>query len=546
MLGGPYITSQRTSETPDIASVSPRYRTRLGGSATGSNSGNSGTGTTSSGGTRSKTKTTTGYKDDYVNAYHDSVASEMTVRMSGSKKGAPNGGHDSFNNRDGVMSDVPLRDFGRNDNLQDEATLKGHGGSGDVVRVSRRHAYIALFVAMVAGGVLATGIIALAKPGCFGKDSDNTDSDSSSSLRPPAWETDDDEIPVPVPVPADPTDAPTIAPTTMSPTPEPEPLPPALPGFPETCSNERIAEVRDQLTVYSCYPPLYPWHQRCSYTLVTKGCQGYLPARQFYANLNTTVFDGYPFLGVIIGWELDDAPVDTLYIGSHNSSRYSTVEWNSVVKYTDSCRPLMSVVEDDENPMKAQVMVVEWSDERYRQLREAKLISGFNDDEMVLARTDAELDPENAISDRIDMKFPGDDRPIHYMQINGRYFDHLILTKSISFETLNRTRFLSFEYNWKDDWAKDDSTLISLIDKLKSAGLTCYWSGNEEYPTDLWRITDCWSWHYESKQWAHVSCVNTQHDDVRPLKDRMELMFEATMLKNQTFGGKPETDTGDI
>mmetsp|Transcript_55180 Transcript_55180/g.134089 ORF Transcript_55180/g.134089 Transcript_55180/m.134089 type:complete len:121 (-) Transcript_55180:205-567(-) len=116
----------------------------------------------------------------------------------------------------------------------------------------------------------------------------------------------------------------------------------------------------------------------------------------------------------------------------------------------------------------------------------------------------------------------------------------------VMFRSTCSIRFLSFEYNWKDDWAKDDSTLISLIDKLKSAGLTCYWSGNAEYPTDLWRITDCWSWHYESKQWAHVSCVNTQHEDVRPLKDRMELMFEATMLKNQTFGGKPETDTGDI
>jgi hypothetical protein len=102
-------------------------------------------------------------------------------------------------------------------------------------------------------------------------------------------------------------------------------------------------------------------------------------------------------------------------------------------------------VRNEDAPMPAQIMVVEWSDELYRQIREAKKVSGYTDDEFVLDRTDAELDPEDAISNRIAMKFPGNDRPIHYMQIRGRYMDHLILTKSISLDTLNQTRYVFFD-----------------------------------------------------------------------------------------------------
>jgi hypothetical protein len=356
--------------------------------------------------------------------------------------------------RDGVMTDVPLRDFdikksdsqlgnGNSNNSSRMMTMMMttmRGSLDEDVRVSRRFALAAMCLFIVLGGAAATGLIVLVKPGCFGNGDVESGNSASSSLRPTTGNTTaisvDEEPALGIPVI---TPSPTEAPTTMAPTPEPEPLPPAEPGFPETCPNEKIAEVRKQLPAYSCYPPVYPWSQKCGFSHVTKDCQGYLPVREFYANLESTAFNGYSFLGVIVGWNQDDGPVDTLYIGSHNASRYNTEDWNSIIKYTQSCREPISVV-NEESPVTAQVMVVEWSDERYRQFRDAKLLSRYNDDELILDRTDPELDPENAISERIDFKFPGENRPIHYMQVDGRNFDHLILTKSISLDTLKRVR----------------------------------------------------------------------------------------------------------
>ena len=91
-----------------------------------------------------------------------------------------------------------------------------------------------------------------------------------------------------------------------------------------------------------------------------------------------------------------------------------------------------------------------------------------------------------------------------------------------SSETLQRVRYLEFEYNWKAQWAK--RPLQDVITSLENQGFVCYWPG---VSGRIWRISGCWLDHYDLKFWSNVACVHPgRHPTVA---SRMEELFRETL-----------------
>ena len=87
--------------------------------------------------------------------------------------------------------------------------------------------------------------------------------------------------------------------------------------------------------------------------------------------------------------------------------------------------------------------------------------------------------------------------------------------------TFARTRYVTFQHDWQGGW--DSVTLTDVVAKMDSAGLSCYWPGDDK----LWRITDCWQDFYGYKTYGFVVCVNR---NLAPkLHERMEAKFKATI-----------------
>ena len=112
---------------------------------------------------------------------------------------------------------------------------------------------------------------------------------------------------------------------------------------------------------------------------------------------------------------------------------------------------------------------------------------------------------------------------IHILKIDVEGYDHAVLLGG-GRETLQRTEYVEFEYNWKGEWK--EASLRQTVDTLDSLGFTCYWSGQNK----LWRLTSCWLDHFEEKFWSNVACA---HRRLAPsLATRMEQVFENTLKKS--------------
>ena len=87
--------------------------------------------------------------------------------------------------------------------------------------------------------------------------------------------------------------------------------------------------------------------------------------------------------------------------------------------------------------------------------------------------------------------------------------------------TLARTRYLTFQYDYKGYW--ESHNLQDVVKTLDGVGHTCYWPGDDK----LWRITECWQDFYGYKTYSYVVCVNR---NLAPqLHERMEAKFKATI-----------------
>mmetsp|Transcript_8354 Transcript_8354/g.12180 ORF Transcript_8354/g.12180 Transcript_8354/m.12180 type:complete len:407 (+) Transcript_8354:137-1357(+) len=77
-----------------------------------------------------------------------------------------------------------------------------------------------------------------------------------------------------------------------------------------------------------------------------------------------------------------------------------------------------------------------------------------------------------------------EDSIINYIltDVEGYDFDVLLGAQN----TLRRTEYLEFEFNWKERWALPDRSLTKTIEFLDNLDFTCYWAGINK----LWRITN--------------------------------------------------------
>jgi hypothetical protein len=106
-------------------------------------------------------------------------------------------------------------------------------------------------------------------------------------------------------------------------------------------------------------------------------------------------------------------------------------------------------------------------------------------------------------------------------------------------QTLRRTKYVEFEYNWKGQWKQH--SLSTVIARLKEADFACYWPGAYGH---VWRITDCWLDYYSYKFWSNVACVNRQAPNT-DVGQRMEQLFQETLAAGQKihYGDKETANT---
>ena len=111
------------------------------------------------------------------------------------------------------------------------------------------------------------------------------------------------------------------------------------------------------------------------------------------------------------------------------------------------------------------------------------------------------------------------DRRINILMSDVEGYDFDVLLGGA--ETLTRTEYLEFEYNWKGPW--NSQSLKDAVAQLDEKHFTCYWAGVQK----LWRLTSCWVEHYSHHNWANVACV---HRILAPqLASRMEEVFQTTL-----------------
>ena len=268
--------------------------------------------------------------------------------------------------------------------------------------------------------------------------------------------------------------------------------------------------------------------------------------REFYASkdfkLNTKE---HSFFGVVLGWQNNDIPVDTLSIGSHDATRFNAEQWNAKVGISTSLA-LSPVTVDSAEKRQASVMVVDWDQPNKAKpiipLQELKTSLGYTDNELILETIQLNGTPvKNSLTDLIRSKMPlingkvAADQPIHYLEMEGSEGEDVKLLMTLLPGLLKDVRYLHFDDNKSGSWYPRGQKLSNLIEHLQKEGLVCYWSGKKESDYALWRITNCFLPHYDSKHWAHIACVNVMHDDVKELATRMENKFMETLKKDHVF-----------
>ena len=309
------------------------------------------------------------------------------------------------------------------------------------------------------------------------------------------------------------------------------------------------------------------WSKDCSYRVKTTGCQNPILAREFYASKTSSAFknsnsnqeDQPPFIGVVLGWDGNDIPIDMLYVGSTLNPKYQLAKnkWNELLdKQDDSCRSNIfssSSSNDATTYRKAHTYVVNWDN-----LSSSKKPPAFDLIELKNQPDNLKISDTEMIAYKINtydylgkkdaftkLLLDNDgsknqlqrQQPIHYLDMQrGEGLDYTILTELIP-TLLTQVRFLKFEYNKEGSWKHQSlRTLLSFLkNDIESNSFICYWSGsnsNTLSTTDnnsLWRITDCFLNHYEQQQYARIQCVSSTHNDVKQLALQMEQKFLHTI-----------------
>jgi hypothetical protein len=134
--------------------------------------------------------------------------------------------------------------------------------------------------------------------------------------------------------------------------------------------------------------------------------------------------------------------------------------------------------------------------------------------------------PTSTLDETLAEKFPDQTQPIHYLKIEESGMDGEILLGGS--QTLDRVRYLEFGYHWMGNWKDENLEKLVQSRLAEKKGFVCYWHGSDG---NLWRMTGCWQEIYDRHHYSFIACVSSKHADAKPILDKMEEQFWATLLK---------------
>jgi hypothetical protein len=258
--------------------------------------------------------------------------------------------------------------------------------------------------------------------------------------------------------------------------------------------------------------------------------------REVYASMLMT--GGETFSAVFIGALKDDPTIiDMLNVGSHNTAGlYDPQKFRQQFVTNPRACPALKPVTASAAVQPVQALIMDPSRDTCDAWASQRQQMGIPEDNIKIVETSVTSvytsEQKSTVDRVIASQDTFKDAPIHYMKVAISGNDYEILMGSAA--TMDRVRYLEFEYHWTGSWGLGQplEDLIKL--RLAKKGMVCYWSGSDG---NLWRITDCWLDHYTYHSWSRITCVNSKFPEVKPIQDKMEQLFAATIQKNQKFGG---------
>lgn len=327
-------------------------------------------------------------------------------------------------------------------------------------------------------------------------------------------------------------------------------------ALPPACTREQLDMIIHQLPATDCENnENRPWTNRCSFSYATR-CPESLWIEEYYTKWRPT---GEPFTAIYVGCNKGLDAVNALRMGRSSDAAIDKFAWRDVFFANGSnvargvCRQELveqfSLRDGEANP--AIVHCLEAMPLTARHLEQTAAHFAWKDRFVVKNAAFSSKDGVTRFSTAIigtettgicgESSINSNCQDVPMLRLDT-YLRHQNVTSPDSFidfllidvegndaevllgasETLNRVRYLEFEYNWKGLWKSH--SLHDITKNLLDQGFVCYWPGIKGH---IWRITDCWLSHYSLRYWSNVACVHTQRHPV--VAKRMEDLFLETL-----------------
>ncbi len=331
---------------------------------------------------------------------------------------------------------------------------------------------------------------------------------------------------------------------------------------PPACTAEQKSKILEQLTPTKCNKKYEPYNQKCSLTKATK-CPSQNWINSYYEDLKKVNDSSSQFIAVYVGCNKGYDAVNAIRMGTRNQ-KYSKSSWHSALKETfgsvcnqnesefpispndivgegivhciepmpTTAQKLLSsakILGWEQNFLVTQAAISNKNGEAFfevsnnligqenKGLGTCELAARINPEEFKKYCRKVDVFTLDYYMENVNKKRNGF---IDLLSIDVEGFDFDVMLGGR--ETLSKTKYMEFEYNWMGSWEKQK--LIDAIRMLDSHEFTCYWAGVER----LWRIDEsCWLDHYDWHVWSNVACVNR---NLNPdLAERMEKIFQETL-----------------
>jgi FkbM family methyltransferase len=337
-------------------------------------------------------------------------------------------------------------------------------------------------------------------------------------------------------------------------------------SYAERCSRSQLRAINKALPDRdgACSSSKYPWYNKCPISQIT-GC----PDTPWLESHYRQDFGGESFLAVNIGCNKGYDAVNLLRMGSNNET-VSKARWREAMPTAiegGNCgqEETEYLVETVRNIRPAQVLCVEPMPGTFAALQQALMSTALqgllvrqyavnnhepNTTLFPSANVGAEKQGiggcyskfptrqermqkscEPVSTTRLDLLMEEENllnQTVNVLLIDVEGWDFEVLKGGI--QTLQRTAYLEFEFNWRGKWYEEERPLEKAINFLNSLDFTCYWPGKKG---KLYQITNCWLSHYHGLFWSNVACV---HRILSPrLANRMRQVFLETIAVDESI-----------